>query len=82
MLIFIVIVAGFGVLFIYLGVLLWNIKYALCSYSKINEMHQFLKFILFWISTLHVSDGLSVNHQKSKTVHTASSIPLMSNTHC
>jgi len=24
--------------------------------------------------TLHVSDGLSVHHQKSKTVHTASGI--------
>ena len=23
-------------------------------------MHQFLKFILFWNNTLHVSDGLSV----------------------
>jgi hypothetical protein len=26
-------------------------------------MHQFLKFILFCSSTLHVSDGLSVHHQ-------------------
>ena len=42
-------------------------------YSKTNEMHQFLKFILFCSSTLHVSDGLSVHHQESKTVHTASS---------
>jgi hypothetical protein len=31
-------------------------------YSKTNEMHQFLKFILFCRSTLHVSDGLSVHH--------------------
>jgi len=29
-------------------------------------MHQFLKMILFCISTLHVSDGLSAHHQKSK----------------
>ena len=29
-------------------------------YSKTNEMHRFLKFILFCSSTLHVSDGLSV----------------------
>jgi len=43
-------------------------------YSKTNEMHQFLKFILFCSSTLHVSDGLSVHHQESKTVHTASGI--------
>jgi len=35
-------------------------------------MHQVLKLILFWNSTLHVSDGLSVHHQESKTVHTAS----------
>jgi len=27
-------------------------------------MHQFLKFILFWNNTLHVSDGLSVHHQE------------------
>jgi len=33
-------------------------------------MHQFLKFILFWNNTLHVSDGLSVHHQEFKTVHT------------
>jgi len=37
-------------------------------------MHQFLKFILFWNSTLHVSDGLSVRHQEFKTVHTATGI--------
>jgi hypothetical protein len=43
-------------------------------YSKTNEMHQFLKFILLCSSTLHVSDGLSVHHQESKTVHTASCI--------
>jgi hypothetical protein len=35
---------------------------------------QYLKFILFRNSTLHVSDGLSVHHQESKTVHTASGI--------
>jgi hypothetical protein len=37
-------------------------------------MHEFLKFILFCISILHVSDGPSVHHQESKTVHTASGI--------
>ena len=37
-------------------------------------MHQFLKFILFCGNTLRVSDGLSVHHQESKTVHTASGI--------
>jgi hypothetical protein len=43
-------------------------------YSKTNEIHQFLKFILFCSSTLHVSDGPSIHHQESKTVHTASGI--------
>ena len=43
-------------------------------YSKTNEMHLFLKYILFCSSTLHVSDGLSVHHQESKTVHTTSSV--------
>jgi hypothetical protein len=33
-------------------------------------MHQCIKFILFWTDNLHVSDGLSVNHQEFKTVHT------------
>jgi len=27
-------------------------------------MHQCIKFILFWVDTLHVSDGLSVHHQE------------------
>ena len=35
-------------------------------------MYQCIKFILFWIDTLHVSDGLSVHHQEFKTVHTVS----------
>ena len=43
-------------------------------YSKTNEVRQFLKFILFCSSTLHVSDGLSVHHQESKILHTASGI--------
>jgi len=34
-------------------------------------MHQFLKFILFWNNTLHVSDGLFFHHQEFKTLHTA-----------
>jgi len=37
-------------------------------------MHLFLKFILFWNNTLHVSDGLSIHHQQLKTVHTATGI--------
>jgi hypothetical protein len=37
-------------------------------------MHQFFKFILFCSITLHVSDGLFVHHQESKTVHIASGI--------
>ena len=34
-------------------------------------MHQFLKFVLFWNNTIHVSDGLSVHHQEFETVRTA-----------
>jgi hypothetical protein len=45
-----------------------------CFYSKTNKMHQFLKFILFCSSILHVSDSLSVHHRESKTVHAASGI--------
>jgi hypothetical protein len=37
-------------------------------------MHQFLKFILFWSNTLHVSAALSVHHQEVKTVQTATGI--------
>jgi len=36
-------------------------------YSKTNQMHQCIKFILFWNDTPHVS----VHHQEFKTVHTA-----------
>ena len=45
-------------------------------------MHQFLKFILFWNNTLHVSDGLSVHHQEFKTVHTATGIRQTDNATC
>jgi len=37
-------------------------------------MHQFVKFIVFWNNTLHVSDGLSIHHQDFKSVHTATGI--------
>jgi len=37
-------------------------------------MRQFLKFILLCSNILRVSDGLSIYHQESKTVHTASGI--------
>jgi hypothetical protein len=43
-------------------------------YSKTNEMHHFLRFILFCGSNLHVSDGLSFHYQESKTVHTGSGV--------
>jgi hypothetical protein len=46
----------------------------ICYYSKTNKMQQFLRFILFCSSTLYVSDSLSVHHQESRTVHTASGI--------
>jgi len=51
-------------------------------YSKTNDMHQFLKFISFCSSTLLVSDGLSVHHQESKTVHTASGISQTDSADC
>jgi len=34
-------------------------------------MHRFLRFILFWNNTLHVSGGLSIHNQEFKIVHTA-----------
>jgi len=37
-------------------------------------MTSFSKFISFCSSTVHVSDGLSVHHQESKTVRTASGV--------
>ena len=40
-------------------------------YSKTNQMHQCIKFILFWNDTLHVSGDLFIHHQEFKTVHTA-----------
>jgi hypothetical protein len=43
-------------------------------YSKTNQMQQFFKFILFFSSTLLVSDCLCGHHQESETVHTASGI--------
>jgi len=43
-------------------------------YTKTNQMHQCIKFILFWNDTLYVSDSLSVRHHKLKTVHAATGI--------
>jgi len=37
-------------------------------------MHNISNFILFCNNTLHVSEGLSVHHQESKPVHTASGL--------
>jgi hypothetical protein len=37
-------------------------------------MHQRVKFILFWIDTVHVSDDISVHHQEFKTVHAATGV--------
>jgi len=39
--------------------------------SKTNHMHNISNVFYFDNSNLHVSDGLSVHHQESKTVHTA-----------
>jgi hypothetical protein len=52
----------------------FNLHKAVYFYSKTNQMHQRIKFILFRNDTLHVSDGLSVHHQQFKTVHTATGI--------
>jgi len=43
-------------------------------YSRTNQMHNISNLFYFWNNTLHVSDSLSVHHQESKTVHTASGI--------
>jgi hypothetical protein len=44
-------------------------------YYKENQPDaQYLKFILFWNNILHVSDGLFIHHQESKTVHTVSGV--------
>ena len=51
--------------------LVFNVQYNFYFYSKTNQTHQCIKFILFCNDTLHVSDGLSVHHQQFKTVHTA-----------
>jgi len=41
-------------------------------YIKTNRVYNFFSSLLN--ITVHVSDGLSVHHQESKTVHTASGI--------
>ena len=43
-----------------------------CFGRSFRPSSEVIKLILFWDNTLHVSDGLSVHHQESKTVHTAS----------
>jgi len=43
-------------------------------YSKTNQMHNISNLFYFGNNTLHVADGLSVHHQESKTIHTASGI--------
>jgi hypothetical protein len=40
--------------------------------SKTSRMHNISNLFYFGNNTLHVSDGLSVHHQESKTVHTES----------
>ena len=49
-----------------------NLKLITDFYSKTNQMHNISN--LFWNNILHVSDCLSVHHQGSKSVHTASGI--------
>jgi len=38
-------------------------------YSKTNQMHNISNLFYFVNNTVHVSDGLSVCHQESKTVY-------------
>jgi hypothetical protein len=38
-------------------------------YSKTNQMHNISNLFYFGKNTLRVTDGLSVHHQESKTVH-------------
>ena len=45
----------FFTLFIYVGLLLWNIKYALCLYSKTNEVHQLFGVTLYMFRTIFPS---------------------------
>jgi len=40
-------------------------------YGKTNQMHN-ISIVFYFGATLHVSVGLSIHHQESKTVHTAS----------
>ena len=44
----------------------YEIKCPYHFYSKTNQVHHCIKFILFWNEALHVSDGLSVHHQEFK----------------
>ena len=37
--------------------------------TVLRNIFLYLKFILFLNNTVHVSDGLSVHHQESKTLH-------------
>jgi len=39
-----------------------------------NQRDALISQIYFWIRTLHVSDSISVHHQESSTVHTATGI--------
>ena len=50
------------------------VKYIISNYFyiKTTKVHNISN--LFWNNILHVSDGLFVHHQESKTVHTASGI--------
>ena len=43
-------------------------------YSKTNQMRNITNMFYSGNNTLHVLDGLSVHHQESETVRTASSI--------
>jgi hypothetical protein len=54
---------------------IWFLTQTKIRVSIVNQLHAPVSQIyLFWINTLHVSDGPSVHHQEWKTVHTATGI--------
>jgi len=65
-------VGYFHVVFTKNAFLFINIK--VNFYSKTNQMHTCIKFILLGNDILYVSECLSVHHQEFKTVHPAVSV--------
>ena len=45
----------------------WSGQHPDCLTHSTRGIATEIYFILFWISTLRISDGISVHHQESKT---------------